>query len=193
MKSGNDSACWQTARIASVVSFAPAFLACGGGAGGCGPWRERGKPAGATGGESGCGAGHQLGRQCLGAGQRRPGVDDDGARTDPLLRGPGAAQERPGHDDAQPGAHGAGLGPLGALWLQHGLWAGQCLVRQPDETLPVERRRRGPQQRLCRHRAGAELHALPVDVRHYHPGVDQRGGGRADEVQRLPASSPHSG
>jgi hypothetical protein len=69
-------------------------------------------------------------RQCVGAGQFRAGADDDGAGIDPVLRRAGAQQERPRHHDAQPDSHGAGVGALDGVRLQHGVRAGQCLCRQ---------------------------------------------------------------
>ena len=46
------------------------------------------------------------------------------------------------------------------------------------------RRRRRARRRLRRHDPPADLHGLPVDVRHHHSGAHHRRLCRADEVQR---------
>ena len=122
-------------------------------------------------------------RQRLDAGQFRAGADDDRSRTGPVLRRPGAAQERARHHDAQLHPDGRSDGALGGGRLQPGVRRIFALYRRPSVRVP-ERRGQRAQCRLRRHHPAADLHGLPVDVRHHHAGADLRRVRRAHEVQR---------
>ena len=60
---------------------------------------------------------------------------------------------------------------------------GSTVLRRPPLRFPA-RRRRGAECRLRRHHSTADVHGVPVDVRHHHSGADLRRFRRADEVQR---------
>ena len=60
---------------------------------------------------------------------------------------------------------------------------GNSFHRRPEPRFSA-RRRRAARRGLRRHHPAADLHDLPVDVRHHHSGADHRRLCRAHEVQR---------
>ena len=76
---------------------------------------------------------------------------------------------------------GTGHHPVGGGRLQPGVRRGLLVHRRFAVSLP-ERRGSRAQCRLRRHHSAADLHDLPVDVRHHHPGADLRSLRRAHEI-----------
>ena len=125
----------------------------------------------------------RLGRQRLDADQLRAGADDDRPRAGAVLWRPGAQEERAGHHDAELRHDGGHHRAVGHRRLQPVLRLGNQLYRRHQPRVSA-RRRGAARSRLRRHHSAADLHDLPVDVRHHHAGAHQRRLRRAHEVQR---------
>ncbi len=134
-------------------------------------------------GASGCRR-QELGRQRVDADELGAGADDDRAGTGAVLRRAGSQEECARHDDAELRDDGGDHGAMGDRGLQSGVWAGQQLHRGASTICFLHGVGAQAGCRLCGNDSRADVHGLPVDVRHHHAGADYRGVRGAHEIQR---------
>ena len=78
---------------------------------------------------------------------------------------------------------------VSVLWMVYGysmaFGEGNAVFRKSVAVFHAQRRGGRAQSGLCADDPAGELHAVSNDVRHHHPGADQRRDGGTDEVQGL--------
>src|ERR1700735_5578280 len=105
------------------------------------------------------------------AGFRGAGADDERARAGVVLWRAGAEEKYSGYDDADLRDDGANYGAVGAGDVLAGLWRGKCVYRRAAQYV-FARGGTGAGPEVCGDHSAADVHDLPVDVCHYHAGVD---------------------